>query len=427
MASPFALGEINPTIDLVTGRGLLKGGSEALHFPEVTISQTFTPWPSIQFSGEGAVEPAGGENANRLEKWQPKELELPDFRLRAGVQGSVSLDGDVRRTPAVLRAVGDLRAVATVGETRLQRLLFHVPNLPEFAGATVGNHSAVRSSSCTLRGAFWKVRLDARLDLPRLQKELSELGGYAVTHVGELSRPAGGSFTSDEATEFLESLYWFLSLVRGSWTGPMMCVGETAGGVDWRHFRTTNVEPWNENQSWCGNTSWPVAARAFQEYDRLWKDPVWNQGLKMVIAFYLSANRPRPTETAIASAQSGLELLAWLRLVETGEVEEEQWTSLAYSGARKVRGVLNLAQIDPAIPHAYRNLARLDPSWEDGPAVVAGVRNQLVHPRMRNGRIGPTLTTLLQTRMLSRGYLEDCILDVLKVKRPRDATEKAET
>jgi hypothetical protein len=427
LASPFALGEINPTIDLVTGRGVLKGGLEALEFPEVTISQTFTPWPSIQFSGEGAVEPMALGNANRLERWRPKELELPDFHLSAGVQERFSLDGDVRRTPAVLRAAGELRTVETTGAPRLKKLLFHVPNLREFLGETVGDHSAVRSSSCTLKSGSWKVRFDARLDLPRLEKDLSVLGGYAVTHVGELTRPTGHSFEADDAVEFLDSLYWFLSFVRGSWTAAIMCVGETVEGTTWRYFRPANVEPWNGHHSWCDHKSWPLAAKAFHEYGRLWKDPLWNQALKVVIGFYLSANRPRPMQTAIASAQSGLELLGWLRLVETGEVEEEEWTSLAYSGARKLRGVLSLAQIDPTIPHEYRNLARLDPSWEDGPAVVAGVRNQLVHPRMRNGRIGPTTTTLLQTRMLSTRYLEDCILDVLKVKRPKDTREKAET
>lgn len=414
------MGEINPTIDLVTGRGTLKGGLEALEFPEVTISQSFTPWPSIQFSGHGAVEPLGENNGNRLEKWQAKELELPDFRLRAGVQEGCSLDGDVRRTPSVLKAVGDLRTVATVGEARLKRLLFHVPNLPEFAGATVGNQSAVRSSSCSLRGASWKVRLDARLDLPSLEKELSELGGYAVTHIGELSRPGGESFVADEAIEFLECLYPFLSFVRGSWTGPMMVVGETENGDSWRYFRPANVEPWNGNHSWCGPKNWSIAAKAFREYDRLWRDPAWNQGLKVVIGFFLAANRPRPLETAIAAAQSGLELLGWLRLVETGDIDDEVWTSPAYTGARKVRGVLELAKIDPTIPYEYRSLTRLDDSWDDGPSVVAGVRNQLVHPRMRDGRLSPTLTTLLQTRKLSRQYLQDCILDLLKVKRPKD-------
>jgi hypothetical protein len=405
---------------LVTGRGVLKGGTEALHFPEVTISQTFSPWPSLQFNADGAVEPLAAKgNVNRLEKWRPKVLELPDFLLTAGVQESFSLDGDVRRTPALLRAQGELNTVGTTGEPRLKRILFHVPNLPEFAGKTVGNHSAVRSSSCTLKNESWNVRLDARLDLPSLQRELSELGGYAVTHIGELTRRADHSFTAAEAIEFLESLYWYLSFVRGSWTAPMMCVGEGSDGAAWRYFRTVNVEPWNEHPSWCDRKSWPLAAKAFSEYARLWKNPVWNQGLKVVIAFYLAANRPRPLETAIASAQSGLELLGWLRLVETGEVDEDKWTSFGYSGAEKIRRVLALARIDPAIPHEFRSLSRLDALWEDGPAVVAGVRNQLVHPRMRNGRLGPTLSTLMQTRMMSRGYLEDCILDVLKVKRPK--------
>ncbi len=241
---------------------------------------------------------------------------------------------------------------------------------------------------------------------------------------GSFPGPAPASFVADEAIEFLECLHWFLSFVRGSWTAPMMCVGETETGDTWRYFRPANVEPWNGNRSWCGPTNWSLAARAFREYDRLWQDPAWNQGLKVVIGFFLAANRPRPLETAIAAAQSGLELLGWLRLVESGDIDDEVWTSPAYSGARKVRGVLELAQIDPAIPHEYRSLARLDESWDDGPSVVAGVRNQLVHPRMRDGRIGPTMTTLRQTRKLSRQYLEDCILDLLKVKLPKRAIAK---
>jgi hypothetical protein len=130
----------------------------------------------------------------------------------------------------------------------------------------------------------------------------------------------------------------------------------------------------------------------------------------------VSGNHPSPVETAIISAQSGLELLGWMQLVESGAVLESDWRDMRqYTAGRKIAELLGLAGIDPEIPVSMESLNTLDPNWQSGPEVIAGVRNRLVHPRRTGGGVGWTPQVLADVWLLTSAYLELTLLHAFGV------------
>jgi hypothetical protein len=124
-------------------------------------------------------------------------------------------------------------------------------------------------------------------------------------------------------------------------------------------------------------------------------------------------------ENAIIAAQSGLELLGWLQFVEAGTVNAGHWNnSRLYPAHKKIRELLGLANVNSAIPARFASLMGLDPSWRDGPSVVAGVRNRLVHPKNVAGRVGWPTPVLIDTWLLSTHYLELSLLYAMGVQSP---------
>lgn len=98
---------------------------------------------------------------------------------------------------------------------------------------------------------------------------------------------------------------------------------------------------------------------------------------------------------------------------------ETDWLSPQnYHASRKLEELLDLGSIDTSIPSSLPRLTGLDANWTTGPAVLAGVRNRLVHPRRRQGRVGWSSEVLLDTWLIGSSYLELAILYTLDVQGP---------
>jgi hypothetical protein len=154
-------------------------------------------------------------------------------------------------------------------------------------------------------------------------------------------------------------------------------------------------------------------------YVQLCANPVWRQGLRVAVGQYVTANTPSPGEIAIMAAQSGLELLGWLRFVESGTVLPKDWADRRkWPAHKKIRDLLGLATVSTKVPTQLASLVGLDPSWRDGPDVVAGVRNRLVHPRVVGGTVGWPRPVLTDVWLLASSYLEMALLHATGVVSP---------
>lgn len=410
------LGEANPEFSLLEGRVQLSKGGVSLELERGALRFSSTPSPRIQLTASGeSSNPAWLGRA--FQQWQPDSFDFVD----AGVQGSLreysAVGGDFRSAPAQLTFTGDILRVVKGGSTDLSSVTFALMNFGGYLGAAVKRGNSLSRGRLTLEGGGWSVVLDERAEFSSLKEHLRESGGFAFTHIGRLERSDGCAFSDEDASDLLSGLHWFLSFVRGIWVCPVLYSGRTSdGNVVWEDWDPGRVGRWAGPPSWCDPTNWKAAEEAFQGYMSLWEDPFENAVLRTSVGQYVSANNPSPVETAITVAQSGLELLGWVEFVETNRVSKADWeNSRSHPAAKRISLLLDECSADKSIPSALKNLQGLDGNWQSGPAVVAGVRNRLVHPRKSADRVSWPREVLCEAWLLMSRYLELCILHRLGV------------
>jgi hypothetical protein len=103
-----------------------------------------------------------------------------------------------------------------------------------------------------MTGCGWHLTLDKRPDSDETLKVLKRRGGYAITHVGRLERSDSRTFDRTEALEMLDGLYWFLSFVKGSSSGPFLPVGfDTSSAATWSRWGVTTTDRWPNPNGWA--------------------------------------------------------------------------------------------------------------------------------------------------------------------------------
>ena len=83
-----------------------------------------------------------------------------------------------------------------------------------------------------------------RPDHQRVWSDLHKADVYVMTHVMELRRADGASFTPDEVEPLLAALHIGVSFALSQWAAPMLPVGEDADGrIVWEDWRPLHCDP----------------------------------------------------------------------------------------------------------------------------------------------------------------------------------------
>lgn len=350
----------------------------------------------------------GDENDDDAEEGRRFSLVDAGFSIRADDGGaSDSLFGEMEGHAH--RGGGNVR-FASYGETvPLNRVVFNVVNGPQLMGSLLTEDRATWRGRVILESdSGWRVTLDQRRDFTTAVRKAADSGGYAFTHVGEATRSDGLAFRGEDVDSVLGGLRLFLSIVSGAWAGPVLPVGLDPDGnrmwEDWMWFQTT-LDRLRGNLSWFDWTLTAGLPRLFASVMKTWEDPRGREVLRYATSFYLGANKPRPVETALTLAVSGLELLAWDVLVNG----PGKWTREAFEArgsARKwLKDLLDWAVIPKSYPPGCKALSRA--ALGDPQVAVLGLRNQSVHPSVRP-RVGSRAVT--EGWRLASWYLELCLL-----------------
>ena len=212
-------------------------------------------------------------------------------------------------------------------------------------------------------------------------------GGCAFTHLGDLRRLDGKLFTTNEATDIVEFLYWLLSFANGRRCGCVLAAGL-------RHLDQPLWEQWTAYQTDVGDlgSTWfpahlpaegfTIAARAYE----LWRNKSKRDWFRYAVSLYTSSNNNTAgSEVELAKAQIALELLCWVVLREEQAIlSEEGLEKLA--AADRIRLLLSWSGIPLPIPSTLKKLtaAFVEASGADGPLAVTEIRNSIVHPTKKN-------------------------------------------
>lgn len=285
------------------------------------------------------------------------------------------------------RIRGDVNGMVGLGESSFEVLRFTLANFPLYMGApisyTVGETRGSAAGRLEVSDASGTCMLDVIPESSGLAREARRGSGYVLTHVGQWV-PAAGSMTPAEATETLQMLHAWFTLLRGARSGPLFSQGLMDDVVTWRELAHWNVSDGWEVPTWMPKLSSLDLSTLFAGFSEKWHDEAWRRPLTTALWWLGEANAH---ETAIQSrillSQVALELLSWVHVVETQRLCSRSGFN-GLSASDRIRYLLQSADIPTAVPDHMSHAAELcDNDAYDGPGIVTLVRNALVHATER--------------------------------------------
>ncbi|MEV3908674.1 hypothetical protein [Streptomyces canus] len=349
-------------------------------------------------------------------------------------QNEVSLT--LRRPPGDMIMPGGPRNIdggwsngAVFGDSKapLTRVLVHWFNLPNWHGplelvAEVAGGEREWSGRWVHQASGWKITLDVRPDHQRTWRDLHKADVYVMTHVMEVRRADGSTFTADEADPLLTALHVGISFALGRWAAPMLPVGEDIDGhVRWEQWQGSHCDPargigdgwWYDQDHESLGDFLNLVIDAFADSDKL-------TPLRFQMMYAISAMRSRDfVEPRIIMGTAGLEHIMWQSLVLSGTLTEQQYKrGPAHDLLRRVlRDAKIPADIAPRLlPAAAQYAADVKSNHNrdvDGADIVTWVRNRLVHPQESQERVYGLDGLTRDAWLLARHYLVLLILNSL--------------
>lgn len=279
---------------------------------------------------------------------------------------------------------GVIESTAAGAASELDELLVHWVNVPRILPA-----DGLRSDSSTWAGRWagsgggWSFVLDAREDHTQVVAQAKGTPFHAVTHTGTLTRSDGQPFAPDEAEDALAGLQVAWSFALGRWVAPALATGFVNGRRVWELWSAWRCEALLPVYAWW-DTHTGDDLRAFTAlFMDAWADPGRHDVVRHVAHHVIESNRSSmTTEARIMLAGAALEYLSWVTFVIGGLRNKKEHKDRRASD--NLRELLERAGIPVGIPSDLSAVAQVslpDDRPQDGPEVVAWVRNRLVHPK----------------------------------------------
>ena len=274
--------------------------------------------------------------------------------------------------------------IVTPNSSSIAAVTFHLFNFPDFLDGRV-----------VLRASGWIVTIAATDRTKELTAGLKAQGGYVITHTGQITRDDEATFSSEQVSEFLNCLHYFLSFALGRWAGVALPVGFDADGKwvfeEWG-LRITADGPWRGGVSWFDEHHSELLPQVFPGFIRLWMNKLWQKALSDALYWYLGACDHRVgigVDAGLILAQTALELLAWTYCVRDRKMISEVAFQRRLSAADKFRLLVSSLSIPLEIPTNLSALhERAGKKWVDAMDAITAIRNSLIHPSAHEQLLG---------------------------------------
>jgi len=269
------------------------------------------------------------------------------------------------------------------------RVVVHFTNLPWVFPWGTGRWQ--------VSGAGWNLVLEGRPDHSNVFDQLRNSVFFAVTHVGELRRASGRSFTPAAAQKALEAFQVALSFALGRYVAPVAPVGFNAAGRRvWEQWALWRCDPvpgylpwWDRNDGEDLQAFVKLFLAAW--FSRKEHDVTWHLARHLIAA----QHRDTTLEAKIMLVHAALEYVSWVTYVLSGIRSRKKYGDA--TAEEHLRELLQAASIPTTIPRSLvamrkrsqqmrRDERRKDPTQPrkplpDGPQVLSWLRNRLVHPK----------------------------------------------
>ncbi len=329
---------------------------------------------------------------------------------------------------------GSLKHVGYGRNQELQSVTFHLPNFFSYLGDGVRGDITVDGDEVRCQNWFgrlvladdeWRITIDAldgTLSSPTFFQTLRRVRGNGFTHVGRVERIDGDPFRPFQAERVLEALNVWFTFCRGLNCYPLLPVGvDAAGNRAWESWRAMKVDPCASFDSWFPwgtYRDYSALGSAFREFRSLWADETWREAMKIIAEWYAETNHTVTLDTAIVHNQVGLELLAWVIVVEQNNTINATAFADHLKAYERIRLLNVWTGVDPAIPPELKHLSGIagQRNWEDGPKAITELRNGVVHPNLRHRALTAPPDVRREARDLGVWYFDLFILRLLNYR-----------
>jgi hypothetical protein len=308
------------------------------------------------------------------------ELKVPNEGLVASIRGRQFQVGDAGcGFVALLR--GD---VETGTRSGMHRILFHIANMPSVLGAWVTQGERASRARISLNDGTWQVNIDSvseAFGARNLTDRINDVGGLAITHVGELRRVGGGSFNADDGQAVLRDVGRTLSFARAGWSLPFLLEGsDAAGNPIWRSWSSMRTTPFCRTAPWFSSFEPEILNTIFAGWRRMIVTPQ-GETISAALHLYLDAQEQGlAMESRLVLAQAALEGLAdgWPHPPPAGTPSV---AALNGEAAKRIASVGLSLGLDLEVPPVLTHLAALAKPSATSTVFekMAWVRNSVAH------------------------------------------------
>lgn len=297
-----------------------------------------------------------------------------------------------------------------------ERVIAHWIDLPQLMfGDPIHAHS--RGSWTTWRGRTsqsihgWDLTADARRDLGDVFARAKSRGDCVMTHIMEVRRSDGATFTAGQARDLLFAVQCAVSFALGYWVYPAVPIGfDTDGDAVWTEWRPGFVDPPRGGLGWWNQQRPDDLWELVERYLDHWETPD-RQSLRVATIQAVSAIEGGFVEQRLLTTFTALEMLSWV--TEVRERAPNNRRRKAKDAAQRLRRMLTAANVpltvDAARTPALASWAKSQSKIGDGPAAISAVRNRLAHPK-DNSDLYDAKGLLFEAHLLALRYLELLLL-----------------
>ncbi|MGQ0848032.1 MAG: hypothetical protein ACT4OP_02725 [Actinomycetota bacterium] len=355
----------------------------------------------VVFDGEGVID---GEHIGRVIvsvltghvfglRWRMQapssmmDLDASTLSIHHPHLGEVCTRIDVRASNTDMQGStcwGSFRTSHLGASQELDRVITHWINLPVFLpSSNLALGDSWWSGRWQFEASGWSFTLDSRPDLGEVLRAAHDREyQFVMTHVGEIRRSNGESFSPGDVKEVLFAVQLAFSFALGRWVAPAVPVGVSRSGERvWEEWAPWRCDTLHGHEAWWDTHTADDLKQFAAGFVDSYLDPLESPIVRHLAMHIIAANHGSTTaEGQVMLAIAGLEYWAWVNLVLSHRVPAKKFSNKG--AAWRIRKVLREAGVPLEVPTGLDGLRQLAQQENlDGPAAVVHVPNLIVHPK----------------------------------------------
>ena len=256
-----------------------------------------------------------------------------------------------------------------------------------------------------IEASDWRIEITGVMNISTVVETIKRERDYGITYNGVITRLKETDFTVAEVGTLLIALRTFLSFARGTSCSLALVEGnDQFGQRSWVRWGAHHVAPGGARRLWLGRLDGEddIHSELFPRFWRLFESGgEWKGTVLRTTDWYLQSN-DSPPYVGLILTLAALERLSFQVL---GRGKEREPTG------EFIQSALKKLDIDSELPNSCKSLKEVK-DWESGPHALTAVRNDLVHPKEKLGKLSHYVCN--EAWNLGQWYIEMMMLRLLK-------------